>query len=103
GAELPSLLAVTIDWTVLLFAAGISIASGLLFGAAAVAKYSAPRVARLLGAAGRAHSASRERQRVRDALVILQVALALVLLVGSGLMIRTFQSLLDVDPGFVRP
>ena len=103
GAELPSLLAVTSDWTVLLFAAGVSIASGLLFGSVAVAKYSSPRVAALLGAAGRGYSVTRDRQRVRDALVVLQIALALVLLVGSGLMIRTFQSLRDVDPGFTHP
>ncbi len=52
---------------------------------------------------GRTASASRERHRARNTLVVAQVALALVLLVSSGLMIRTFQALRDVHPGFVRP
>ena len=50
-----------------------------------------------------ARASSRERHRARNALVVAQVALALVLLVASGLMIRTFQSLRDVDPGFTEP
>src|SRR5262249_57492212 len=45
---------------------------------------------------------SRERHRTRNVLVVAQIALALVLLVGSGLMIRTFQALRDVHPGFTR-
>src|SRR5439155_5579240 len=48
-------------------------------------------------------SASKERHRARNTLVIAQVALALVLLASSGLMIRTFRALRDVHPGFVRP
>ena len=52
---------------------------------------------------GRTASASRERHRARNMLVVAQVALALVLLVSSGLMIRTFQALRDVHPGFARP
>ena len=48
-------------------------------------------------------SQSRERHRARNTLVVVQVALALVLLVGSGLMIRTFQALRNVQPGFTRP
>lgn len=52
---------------------------------------------------GRASSDGRERHRARGALVVSQVALALVLLVGSGLMIRSFQALGDVQPGFVEP
>ena len=52
---------------------------------------------------GRASSDGRERHRARGSLVVSQVALALVLLVGSGLMIRSFQALGDVQPGFVAP
>ena len=48
-------------------------------------------------------SHSRERHRARNTLVVVQVALALVLLIGSGLMIRTFQALRNVQPGFTRP
>ena len=58
-----------------------------------------PRCAR----GGRTLSASRERHRARNTLVVVQIALALVLLVGSGLMIRTFQALRHVDPGFTQP
>src|SRR6185312_17274975 len=52
---------------------------------------------------GRTLSQSRERHRARNTLVVIQVALAMVLLVGSGLMIRTFQALRQVQPGFTRP
>jgi predicted permease len=57
----------------------------------------------MLRGGGRTASASKERHRARNTLVIAQVALALVLLVSSGLMIRTFQALRNVHPGFVRP
>ena len=68
-----------------------------------VLKYAGGRLATTLRAGGRTASASRERHRARNVLVVAQVALALVLLVSSGLMIRTFQALRDVHPGFVRP
>ena len=48
-------------------------------------------------------SHGRERRRARDVLVVVQVGLALVLLIGSGLMIRTFQALRSVQPGFTHP
>jgi hypothetical protein len=56
-----------------------------------------------LGSIGRTASVSRERHRVRSVLVVVQVAIALVLLVSAGLMIRTFQSIRTVEPGFTRP
>jgi predicted permease len=71
-----------------------------LFGFIPALKYAGPRVSFALRGGGRTSSHSRERQRTRNILVVGQVALALVLLVGSGLMIRTFQSLRAVDPGF---
>jgi predicted permease len=101
--ELPSVLEVTIDPTVLAFALAISFASGLLFGLIPVVKYAGPRIATMPSGIGRSFSLSRERHRARNSLVVVQVALALVLLVASGLMIRTFQSLRDVDPGFTEP
>src|SRR5207344_3223158 len=51
----------------------------------------------------RTASASRERHRARNTLVVVQVALALVLLVSAGLMVRTFQALRNVNPGFANP
>src|SRR5581483_5701282 len=68
-----------------------------------VLKYAGPRVATALRGVGRTFSQSRERHRARNALVVVQVALALVLLIGSGLMIRTFQRLRNVQPGFAHP
>jgi putative ABC transport system permease protein len=98
GSQLPTVLAIGIDPTVLAFAAAISLASGLLFGCVPALKYGVARVAGALG--NRAHSASRERHRARSSLVVVQVALALVLIVAAGLMIRTFDALRNVEPGF---
>jgi predicted permease len=99
-AKLPRISNISIDAPVLLFSFAISLVAGTLFGTILVLKYAAPRVALALRAGGRSMSDSRERQRARNVLVIAQIALAMVLLVGSGLMIRTFQALRHVDPGF---
>src|SRR5262249_6766931 len=77
--------------------------AGLLFGSIPVFKYVGPGLTGALRSGGRTASHSRERHRARNTLVVVQVALALVLLVGSGLMIRTFQPLRHVQPGFARP
>jgi predicted permease len=103
GENLPAALAISIDATVLAFVPAISLLAGLTFGLIPVIKYAGVHAAKRLGGMGRVMSSSRERHRVRNALVVAQVALALVLLVGSGLMIRTFQSLRGVDPGFTEP
>ena len=102
-ATLPRLAEIGIDPLVLGFTFAISLVSGLLFGLIPVLKYAGPHLAGSLRVGGRTLSHSRERQRVRNTLVVVQVGLALVLLVGSGLMIRTFQSLRNVQPGFTRP
>jgi predicted permease len=101
--ELPNVLAVKIDPTVVAFALAVSLASGVVFGTVPMLRYAGPRVTAKLAAAGRGHSTSRERHRVNHGLIAAQVAFALILLIASGLMMRTFQSLLDVDPGFVAP
>ena len=102
-ANLPRLGSIGIDATVLAFTVAVSIAAGLLFGVIPVLKYAGPEVAAGLRGGGRTSSASRERHRARNTLVVIQVALALVLLVGSGLMIRTFLALRHVNPGFTAP
>ena len=99
-AYLPRLENITIDAPVLLFTLAISLLAGLLFGLIPVIKYATPRVAASLRAGGRTLSQSRERYRARNTLVVLQTALAVILLIGSGLMIRTFQALRHVHPGF---
>ena len=102
-ANLPRLDEISIDGVVLLFTLAISVAAGLLFGSIPVIKYAGPQLSTTLRSGGRTLSASKERHRARSTLVVVQVALALVLLVSSGLMIRTFQALKHVQPGFTRP
>jgi predicted permease len=102
-ANLPRLDEIAIDAPVLLFALGISLVAGVLFGLLPVMKYAGPRLASTLRQGGRTSSAGRERHRARSALVVAQVALALVLLVGSGLMVRTIRALKQVQPGFTDP
>jgi predicted permease len=99
-ANLPRLQEISISPAVILFTAAAALASGILFGMIPAIKYAGPRIALALRGGGRTSSQSRERHRSRNVLVVAQVALATVLLVGSGLMIRTFLALRRVDPGF---
>ena len=99
-ATLPRLNEIRIDPLVLAFCLGVSVLSGALFGLIPVLKYAGARGGATLGGVGRTIGQSREHNRARNTLVVVQVALALVLLVGSGLMIRTFQQLRRVQPGF---
>jgi predicted permease len=100
---LPRVESIAIDPAVLLFTFALSLGAGLLFGAIPALKYAAPRITLALRAGGRTLSQSRERHRARNTLVVLQTALAVILLIGSGLMIRTFQALGKVQPGFRDP
>jgi predicted permease len=102
-ATLPRLHEIGIDPFVLAFAVGVSLLSGALFGVIPVVKYAGTGVATGLRGVGRTFSLGRDRHRARNALVVVQMALALVLLVSSGLMIRTFQQLRRVHPGFTHP
>jgi predicted permease len=102
-ANLPRLGEITIDGAVLLFTFVISLLAAALFGAIPVFKFAGPQLGVALRAGGRTLSDGKERNRARNTLVVAQVALALVLLVASGLMIRTFRALRHVEPGFARP
>jgi predicted permease len=99
-ANLPRLNEITIDPVVVLLTLTIALVTGTVFGYVPVLKYARPGIALALGGRGRTSSQSRQQNRANNALVVVQVALALILLVGSGLMIRTFQTLRLVDPGF---
>jgi predicted permease len=92
-----------IDGTVVLFTFAISVFSGILFGLFPLIKYGRMSLTAALKEGGRGGSEGRERHRARSVLVVAQIALALVLLVGAGLMIRSFRALRQVQPGFVRP
>ena len=102
-ARLPRLAEITLDPVVLVFALVLSIVAGLLFGVIPVLKYARPQLANALKENGRGSSDGRERHRARNVLVVSQVALAVVLLVASGLMVRTSIAMRNVSPGFVRP
>jgi putative ABC transport system permease protein len=98
-ATLPMLSAVTIDWNVLAVCSGVTIAAGLLFGIgpALLASRVDPDGALRAGAS---ESSSRGHSVMRDALVVAEVALAVVLVVGAGLMTETLWRLNRVDIGF---
>jgi predicted permease len=98
---LPRLHEIGIDWRVLVFTLGISLLASLLVASVPIFKYAGACLNANLRQGGRALSASREQHRARNVLVVVQVALALVLLICSGLMIRTFRALTHVNPGFV--
>jgi len=102
-ASIPRLREITLDSTVLVFTLVLSLSSALLFGSIPVARFGSTRLALTLRAGGRGSSDSQERNRARNILVVAQVALALILLVGSGLMVRTFLALRAVPPGFTDP
>jgi predicted permease len=100
---LPRIHEIGIDLPVLLFTLVLSLLTSLLIALIPMIKYAGATAQSGLREGGRALSQSRERHRARKALVVLQVALALVLLICSGLMIRTFRALMHVSPGFTAP
>jgi predicted permease len=101
-SDLPRLEEIAVHPPVLAFAVAVSLASTLVFGSITALKHALHIDASVIGT-GRGASASREQNATRSALVVVQVALALVLVVSAGLMIRSFQALRDVDPGFSNP
>ena len=100
---LPRIHEIGLNLPVLCFTFGIAIFTSLLIGAIPVMRYAKANSNLSLREGGRGQSQSREQHRTRNALVVLQVALALVLLICSGLMIRTFNAMMHVNPGFTDP
>ncbi len=98
-ASIPRLGEVGIDGRVLAFTLGVSLLTSLVFGLAPAMRASSTDLSEALRQGGRGGTPGRHR-RVRDALVVSQVALAMVLLVGAGLLIRSFLELRSIDPGF---
>lgn len=98
-ADLPRVAEISIDATSIFFALACSLVSGILFGLIAVLKSGLSTRLR----AARGASQSSEQLRAQNALVVAQVALALVLLIGAGLLVRSFMALSAVKPGFTHP
>ncbi|HEV2806266.1 MAG TPA: ABC transporter permease [Chthoniobacterales bacterium] len=99
-ANLPRLAEIGVNRTVFLFTLGVSVFTGLLFGVVPALQVSRLDLNEGLKESSRGGTDSPRRHRMRALLVVSEVALSLVLLVGAGLMIRSFSRLLAVDPGF---
>jgi putative ABC transport system permease protein len=91
--------AVRIDASVLLFSAALTLTTGIIFGVAPALQVSRPDLNETLKEGGRSGTKGAKAQHVRSALVVAQVALSLVLLVGAGLMLRSFAELQATSPG----
>jgi putative ABC transport system permease protein len=98
-ANLP-LTQIQLNPVVLFFAVAVSLITALIFGLAPAIQASRTNLQDVLRGGGRSESGGRRRQRIRRTLVITEIALALVVLVGAGLLVRSFVALLHTDPGF---
>jgi len=98
--NLPRLSELGVDWRVLGFTLGISILTGLIFGLAPAWAALRRGAGDALKEGGRSATAGSARQRLRSTFVVVELAVALVLLVGAGLLIKTFWKLRSVEPGF---
>ena len=97
-ADLPRAAGIGLDARVLIFTAVVSLLAGTLFGLAPAPKTRTPELHNALKEGGRGASAT--RHRAQSVFVVVEMAMALVLLIGAGLMIRTMTHLWNVDPGF---
>ncbi len=97
---LPRLKEINFDWRVLLFTLLVSIITGLLFGLAPACRAAKANLNEALKEGGKGASQGPGDDRLRRLLVIAEVAISIVLLAGAGLLIRSFQRLQAVDPGF---
>ena len=98
--ELPRVQEVSVDLSVLAFTFGVSMATGLLFGMGPALVATRQGVGSVLKEGGRSATTGRGHKRLRSLLVVGEVALSLVLLVGAGLLARSFARMLEVKPGF---
>jgi len=99
-AEIPRVHTIDLNPSVLTFAMELALLTGLFFGIVPALAASRTNVNTTLKEGGRSGTQGREHNRVRSALVVVEVSLAMVLLVGAGLLLRSFQRVLETDPGF---
>ena len=97
---LPRVASIGLDLRVLLAATAAATLSGIIFGIVPALQSSRPDLTAALKDSGRSSTASAASQRLRGALVVIEVALAVMLLVGAGLFVGSFVRLMNVDPGF---
>jgi len=97
--SVPNASVISIDWRVLIYAAVVTLGTGIIFGLAPALTASRTNLNESLKAGGASSSADTGRRRLRNGLVISEIALALVLLCGAGLLVRTFMRLMQVDLG----
>jgi putative ABC transport system permease protein len=89
-----------LDVPVVLFTVAMTVGAGVLFGAVPAWRAMKPNLLDALQEGGRAATLSRRARRLSDAMVVAEVAIALVLVIGAGLLLRSFVRLTSVDPGF---
>jgi predicted permease len=99
-ADIPRLDEVALNGTVVLFTAGMSILTGLVFGLLPALQATGGRLSRSLREGGRSGAPGKGAHRVRAALVVAEMALSVVLLMGAGLLIRSFLQMMEAAPGF---
>jgi putative ABC transport system permease protein len=99
-SNLPRALEVGIDWRVLVFTTAVAIATGVLFGLAPALEVSNPNLTDAIRDASRTTTAGPRQNQLRSGLVILQTALGVMLLIGAGLLLRSFERLSHTDLGF---
>lgn len=96
----PGGAAVTLEWTALVFTMGLAVVTGVLFGLAPAVQASRTDVNMVLKESGGRTGTGLRQNRARSLLVVVEMALAMVLLIGAGLLMRTFAALQSVAPGF---
>jgi predicted permease len=100
--SIPRTAEISLDWRVLLFTLGVAVATGIVFGLAPLLHLREQAMGSALKEGGARTSAGTARTRTRNVLVMAEVALAVVLVVGAGLLLRSFWNLMRVDAGFDR-
>ncbi|HYL73997.1 MAG TPA: ABC transporter permease [Bryobacteraceae bacterium] len=99
-SSIPRLSEVSVDWAVLAFALLISLLTGLLFGLAPAIHSTRADLGTATREGGRGSGYGVKTSRLRDALIVAELAIAVVLMIGAGLLLRTFRDLLQENPGF---
>ena len=99
---IPRLAEVDVDLVVLIVTAVVAVGTGILFGLIPAFASAKPELTEVLKEGGRSSTTGARRNQVRNSLVVAEIALALVLLVGAGLLLKSYARVQNIDPGFDR-